>query len=252
MAEHQASRTLVKSPPELWAECSNAASLERHLCAFGEIRITTLEPETTVAWEGERARGTVRIEPSGWGTRVTLTARALADAAAVEDYEEYEAYGNQSAGANAGYNGTADTDSELSPLVEVSAPLVELRDPLAELADELADPPGTAAETARPRMLARVWGILWPRRRITTVIETQSQERLELGLPPAADRALQPADAADLQTAVDVKSRPAVDSEPQPAVETEPAPIPDVDAQATLTAALDSLGQAHHRPFSRP
>ena len=74
MSDHEASRTLVKSAPELWAECSEAASLARHLGAFGEIRITKLEPETAVVWEGEAARGTVRLEPSGWGTRVVLTA----------------------------------------------------------------------------------------------------------------------------------------------------------------------------------
>ncbi len=79
MTEYVASRTLVKSPPELWAECSDAASLARHLDQFGEIRITRLEPETAVAWEGERARGTVRIEPSGWGTKVILTAVPVAD-----------------------------------------------------------------------------------------------------------------------------------------------------------------------------
>src|SRR5205807_5668552 len=50
--------------------------LGRHLDGFGEIRITRLEPETAVAWEGERARGTVRIEPAGWGTTVILTAEA--------------------------------------------------------------------------------------------------------------------------------------------------------------------------------
>jgi hypothetical protein len=78
MTEYEASRTLVKSPPELWAELSDEASLAGHLAdPFGEIRITRLEPETAVAWEGERASGTVRIEPSGWGTRVTLTARAV-------------------------------------------------------------------------------------------------------------------------------------------------------------------------------
>ena len=64
MTELQASRTLVKSPPELWAECSDAASLARHLGQFREIQITRLEPETAVAWENERARGTVRIEPA--------------------------------------------------------------------------------------------------------------------------------------------------------------------------------------------
>src|SRR5947209_5490688 len=82
MTEHEASRTLVKSPPELWAECSDAASLARHLGEFGEITITRLDPETAVAWEGELASGTVRIEPSGWGTRVTLTAQVAAEAAA--------------------------------------------------------------------------------------------------------------------------------------------------------------------------
>ncbi len=74
MTEHQSSRTLVKSTPELWAECSDAGSLARHLGAFGEIRITKLEPESAVAWEGAAACGTVRLEPAGWGTRVTLTA----------------------------------------------------------------------------------------------------------------------------------------------------------------------------------
>ncbi len=74
MREQEASRTLVKSPPELWSECSDADALARHLEFAGEITITRLEPETTVAWEGEHARGTVQIEPSGWGTRVTLRA----------------------------------------------------------------------------------------------------------------------------------------------------------------------------------
>jgi hypothetical protein len=74
MDEPRAQRTLVKSPPELWAEVSDVEALAGHLGAFGEIRITRLEPETTVAWEGDRARGTVELEPSGWGTKVTLTA----------------------------------------------------------------------------------------------------------------------------------------------------------------------------------
>jgi hypothetical protein len=84
MTMHEASRTLVKSSPELWAECSDGESLSRHLGAFGEIRITKLEPETAVAWEGEDVRGTVTLEPSGWGTRVVLTATVEASEAEVE------------------------------------------------------------------------------------------------------------------------------------------------------------------------
>src|SRR5438445_27824 len=68
MADLQAQRTLVKSPPELWAELSNPESLGRRLAEFGEIRITRLVPEQTVAWEGERASGTVELESSGRAT----------------------------------------------------------------------------------------------------------------------------------------------------------------------------------------
>src|ERR671924_2145856 len=74
MPDLTAKRTLVKSPPELWEELSAIEGLTKHLGAFGEIKITKLEPEHTVAWEGEHASGTVSIEPSGWGTRVVLTA----------------------------------------------------------------------------------------------------------------------------------------------------------------------------------
>src|SRR5215216_3360122 len=69
----EAKRTLVKSPPELWAELSDIAALARHLGEFGEIRITRTEPESVVEWEGDLASGSVRLEPSGWGTKVTLT-----------------------------------------------------------------------------------------------------------------------------------------------------------------------------------
>src|SRR5215208_8462851 len=77
MPEVEAHRRLVKSPPELWAELSDVEALARHLGEFGEIRITRTDPETTVAWEGEHARGTVSIESSGWGTKVSLTAEAI-------------------------------------------------------------------------------------------------------------------------------------------------------------------------------
>jgi hypothetical protein len=82
MQEPRAQRTLVKSPPELWAEVSDIDALARHLGEFGEIRITRLDPETTVAWEGDRACGTVALEPSGWGTKVTLTAKLAEEVAA--------------------------------------------------------------------------------------------------------------------------------------------------------------------------
>jgi len=73
MISSEVQRTLVKSPPELWAELSDPAALARHLGELGEIRITRVEPEQKVEWETEDTTGTVLIDPSGWGTRVTLT-----------------------------------------------------------------------------------------------------------------------------------------------------------------------------------
>src|SRR5207302_336160 len=57
MISAQVHRTLVKSPPELWAELSDPASLARHLGELGEIRITRVEPEHKVEWTAEHASG---------------------------------------------------------------------------------------------------------------------------------------------------------------------------------------------------
>lgn len=82
MISSEVQRTLVKSPPELWAEISDPESLARHLGEFGEIRITRVQPEKEVAWEAAEASGTVAIKPSGWGTKVRLTVtRELAELA---------------------------------------------------------------------------------------------------------------------------------------------------------------------------
>jgi hypothetical protein len=91
MEQSTAQRKLVKSPPELWAEVSSEDALGRHLAEFGEIRITRTDPETTVAWEGDRASGTVELAPAGWGTQVVLTATpAIATQAAPEPEPEPE------------------------------------------------------------------------------------------------------------------------------------------------------------------
>jgi hypothetical protein len=80
MISSEVQRTLVKSPPELWAEISDPESLARHLGEFGEIRITRVEPEQRVEWQSGDASGSVVIKPSGWGTKVMLTVtRELAE-----------------------------------------------------------------------------------------------------------------------------------------------------------------------------
>src|SRR5436305_14337311 len=70
MASYEVSRTLVKSPPELWAELEG----ERLKQAMGEVKVKTTEPERELRWQGAGASGKARLEPSSWGTKVTLTA----------------------------------------------------------------------------------------------------------------------------------------------------------------------------------
>jgi hypothetical protein len=209
MTELQASRTLVKSPPELWAECSDAAALARHLDGFGEIRITRLDPETAVAWEGERARGTVRIEPAGWGTKVVLTAERLTEEAAPPE-----------------------PASPPEPPPEPSLPSVEAEpDPVA------------ITETPPPR---RRFGRL----RAFFRGPDPAEPPPEAPPPPVA-----PDSPAADSPAADSPEPPAAESPEPPAAESPPAatetePVA-TETEAALAAALDSLGQAHHRPYSR-
>ncbi|MGH2877576.1 MAG: hypothetical protein ACRDLV_15095 [Solirubrobacteraceae bacterium] len=210
MTEHQSTRTLVKSAPELWAECSDAASLARHLGAFGEIRITRLEPESTVAWEGAAASGTVRLEPSGWGTRVTMTMVQEGGAAL--------------------------------PAAAEPPPEVEL----AEAQPHAPEPRSEADEPRPAGMLAR-FRLRWRR--------TPQEPTVVSHQPPESEATT--VVAAPEATAATVETTAAVaETEAEPEVEapgvgalTEPPPV--LAGDDALAAALDSLGRAHHRPYSR-
>jgi hypothetical protein len=70
MPRIEVSRTLVKSPPELWAELGPDC-LEK---ALGAVSVEETEPERALAFKGEGVQGTAVLEPAGWGTKVTLTA----------------------------------------------------------------------------------------------------------------------------------------------------------------------------------
>ena len=81
MATVEVSRTLVKSPPELWEELQG----DRFKEAVGAGRITPTEEERLIAWEGEESKGTATLEPCGWGTKVTLRAEIEAQVAEIEE-----------------------------------------------------------------------------------------------------------------------------------------------------------------------
>jgi hypothetical protein len=235
MIESRAQRTLVKSPPELWSELSDAESLARHLGEFGEIRITRLEPETAVAWEGESASGTVELQASGWGTKVTLTA--------VLDQR---------------------TETEAEPVVETAPAAVTEPEPVV-VPEPVAAPEPVAVLEPAPEPIAAAPAAPEPKRGFFARLFRRSAPVPVAAIPSPI---VEPEPTA-------VTAEPGLDAEPAVAVTTEdlePAPCepeaiaPPAAEQATapqaapldqdaavaaLTAVLDDLGAAHHRPFSR-
>lgn len=250
--EHHASRTLVKSPPELWAECSDAGSLARHIGEFGEIRITRLEPETAIDWEGELATGTVTIEPSGWGTRVTLTVQTAEEVAQREAAEaaraEAEAEEPDVLAQDAG-------EAPAEPQITEPESVKEDVDETMEAAAAEPDP----ALAADPDPVDGRWKRLIKRTRSWFRPPEDDQEpAVESASPPDPGSRSIPPPERDETPPPERDDTPPPEPVPQPideAVEPEPQPIAEpalaIDPDAILTAALDSLGQAHHRPFSR-
>jgi hypothetical protein len=218
MDDLSAQRTLVKSPPELWAEISDVESLARHLGEFGDIRITQLEPETTVAWEGDRIRGTVRLEPAGWGTKVTLAAELTAVEAIASDSE------------------AAPEPVAAAAAPEPAAVAVE-PEPVAVVG------PALVAVVAEPVAEPEVEPV---------AVEPVAVEPVPEPAPPEPDPVPEPAPDPVPLPAEPEPEPIAPEPDPEPIVPQPTEPELDADgAQAILVNVLDDLGSAHHRPFSR-
>jgi hypothetical protein len=227
MISSEVQRTLVKSPPELWAELSDPASLARHLGELGEIRITRVEPEKTVEWEAADTTGKVLLKQSGWGTKVTLT--AAREVAAFEPIAEPEP------------GPAIDVEPEPEPAaVEEPEPEAIVAEPVAIVAEL---PPELEP---RRGFFARLFG-----------------RRKEQASPQPSD---QPETALESEspTAIEITELEPTPEDLPPPPEELPEDLPDIAAElkaaeevataevtAVLTAVLDRLGAAHHRPFSR-
>jgi hypothetical protein len=223
MSSLQASRTLVKSPPELWAELSDLGSLARHLGEFGEIRITQVDPESRVEWEADRASGTVRLEPSGWGTRVVLTVDTPEPAANPEPEPEEAPVAEAEEEPQA-------VEPDLHP------------EPLAE-AEEPVNEPAATVEAPKRGFWARLFGRKQP------VEPAPAPEPEPVAVEPEPEPVLEAPEPEPEPTFGTIEWEI-----PEPVAEAEPEPEPDppADPAAVLHGMLDTLGAAHHRPFSRP
>jgi hypothetical protein len=225
MISSEAQRTLVKSPPELWAELSDPDSLARHLGEFGQIRIVRIEPESAVEWEGEGVTGAVALKASGWGTKVTLTAERQPPA-----LPEPEPAAEPERAAEP----APTLDAECQPVVEAES---EDAEPEPRLEPEpVAD--------AEPKLgfFARIFR--W-RRKLDVVPEAERG--------PAPEPEMHEAQEAQ-EEEQQPEEQPQPPEEQQPDIAAELLALEESTAAATtavLTAVLDRLGAAHHRPFSR-
>jgi hypothetical protein len=251
-------RTLVKSPPELWAELSDPASLARHLGEFGEVRTVRTEPETTVEWEATDVRGTVEIKSSGWGTRVTLSlVREPPEREPAAQLEQLPAEPE-----------TAEPEPEPAeqPAFELK-PEPEAAEPTPEPEPEAETPESAGEPEPRPGLFARLFRRR--RRRQGPLAPVAPAEVSDAGVPnlalePEAIGHADPEPEPNLTPEPEATAQAEPEPEPEPIADPEPAPAPDLAAElaaveaamaeqdaALLTAVLDRLGAAHHRPFSR-
>jgi hypothetical protein len=293
MISSEVQRTLVKSPPELWAELSDPAALARHLGELGEIRIVRTEPERTVEWAAENTTGVVSIKPSGWGTKVTLSVSRES----VEDGSTSAA--EIDAGAEsprlAAAASTAAPEPEPEPESEPAPVPVPEYDAIAPRESPASAEPTSPAPVAGPEPAAEVatepqpeprrgfFARLFGRRRASAPTATAGHATAEPDAFAAVRRVLEPQAFAQEHpfavvpapaTASDSGATPSEPSDTQAEIERHEAPAQvertdDISAElmaaesvaaeqvsaeevtAVLTAVLDRLGAAHHRPFSR-
>jgi hypothetical protein len=247
-------RTLVKSPPELWAELGSQEGLARHLGEIGEIRVTKVEPESRVEWEADQASGVVQLKQSGWGTRVTLSlTRELPEAegdaeATPENAAEPEAAAKPEAEAEhvAAEPEVADESVVLEPRPETAPAdeptaeqeaIAQAPEPVAPALASEPEPEPAVVPAPRQGLFAR----LFKRRRPIPVVtepepavQPQAMALPEPIYPDPPPRPVEPEPSADLAAEL-------VQLEAQLQQE----------STELLTGVLDRLGAAHHRPFSR-
>ena len=276
MVSTEVQRTLVKSPPELWAELSDPESLARHLGELGEVRITRTEPETRIEWEAGETCGTVLLKASGWGTRVKLTADhelAASEPASAPEPDSSPAELTSAPAAEAASVAAVASAPELSPAPP--APIVTpAEEPEAapspgptappEPTDAAASMPTSAMSFDPPLIERRGFFVrLFSRRRrpapdtqdLAPRVESERYEPVQLPSAvtfAAVSSAIAPAACAAAHPFAEPTPRREQQATADLAAELRAAEeIAAEHVTAVLTGVLDRLGAAHHRPFSR-
>jgi hypothetical protein len=87
-----ASRTLVKSPPEVWEQLDHPGRMQGLMCALvghaTEVSVYEREEESTLAWKAIPDDAWIKVEigEKGWGTNVSVTAENGAEPTKLEGW----------------------------------------------------------------------------------------------------------------------------------------------------------------------
>ncbi len=217
-------RTLVKSPPELWAELSDAEALTRHLSELGEIRITQRRARDEGRVGGPRRERHRAAQAVGLGHE----GDALAHARGARGADEPAATSRSPSVARAG--------------AERRARASRRRRRARAARRARASRNRRAGPGARRR--GAEGGILR-----AAVSQTQGKADCGGGVRSRA--------GAGLRGARGASSRYTLAPPPRAGSRSLAAELASVEAQMAeettelLTCVLDRLGAAHHRPFSR-
>jgi hypothetical protein len=228
MSSVSVSRTLVKSPPEVWAELERDGRLAE-LLALDGLEVTVAQELAVLEWQAEQASGRIEIKASGWGTKVSLTADVEAEQVAeVEPVAEVE---------------HAET---------VERPKVEQPEPEPEPEPVVvSDPePAPVAAEAEPVPLG-FWARL--KLRLTGAQQpavTQTSEPAVAEPPPVEAPPVEPVEPAEEDAPPNEVAATSEAGEPDVTEPEQSEPGEPADFEARLLAVLDHLGTAHKRPFS--
>jgi hypothetical protein len=168
-----ASRTLVKSQPELWELIDQPERMQGLMCALlgraADVTVNEREPESVLRWEasgdGADAWIEVQLAEKGWGTNVKLKAEngdeptklegwldAVLDELATPQKRPFEGMGEPPAPETP----VAAEDPEPEPEPEVT----EAPEPVVPIAPAAETPAPASPETREPKgKLRRLFGI---------------------------------------------------------------------------------------------
>jgi hypothetical protein len=158
-----ASRTLVKSPPELWQLIDQPDRMQGLMSALlgraTEVKVKERKPESMLRWQaagdGEEAWIEVELAEKGWGTRVEVSAESPSEPTKLEGWLE-AVLEELATPQKRPFESVGKAPERVAPEREAPTPTAPVEAPPAESA--VPTPPAGDPRPDRPGKLRRIFG----------------------------------------------------------------------------------------------